>query len=57
MVEVLTTNPNGSSLDGINANSAPLKMYGGKAVNSGFEYTRPGYFFAIASSFKAANFP
>ena len=31
------TSPKGSSLEGINANSAPEKMNGGKVVNSGFE--------------------
>lgn len=51
------TSPKGSSRDGIRANSAPEKIYGGNAVNSGFEYTRPGYAFIIRSSLIAANFP
>ena len=36
------TNPNGSSREGMRANSAPLKMNGGSAVNSGLENTRSG---------------
>jgi hypothetical protein len=51
------TKPNGSSRDGINANSAPEKINGGRAVNSGLEKTLPGYFFMRTSSFNAANLP
>lgn len=51
------TRPKGSSRDGISANSAPLKIYGGKAVNSGFENTRPGNRDVSFSSFFWANLP
>ena len=36
------TSPNGSSLLGIKAKSAPLNTYGGSAMNSGDEKTLPG---------------
>lgn len=51
------TSPNGSSREGIKANSAPLKTYGGICVNSGLEYTRPGYLSMIFCNFRAANLP
>lgn len=51
------TRPKGSSRDGINAKSAPLKRYGGSAVNSGFENTRSGYNSMSLASFSAAKRP
>lgn len=51
------TNPKGSSREGISAKSAPLNRYGGRAVNSGFEYTRSGYISIKRASFSAAKRP
>lgn len=51
------TSPNGSSREGIRANSAPLKTQGGIETNSGLEYTRPGYRSMVFWSFSAANLP
>ena len=51
------TSPNGSSLLGIKAKSAPLNTYGGSTMNSGCEKTLPGYNFVICASLMAANLP